>query len=402
MRRAILSLPFLSLALAAGCQSGASPEPESSDAATTEALIEGSPEAVGVLRFLNDASTTETVLDDEVPLPSHAAHNLVVHRNGPDGQHGTSDDDLYDDLNEVLAVPQIGPSRLAAIADFGAHQGFTPTGDDLLGTYDGVAFTVNEAVATLQLVNGASETELDVDIALDKRAVDSILAARPIATVLQLSELYYVGGSALAKLKAWAATGTLAAVGEDCANNADCLEGLRCEGKPFDGSPEIGKCIPQGNVPGADDECQADSDCLEGLACAGLTVYGGTGFCRPTWMFGTFASEEASIPIPDADQAGVSMDLVVYGLATVPEDLMVTIDLDHPRPQDLVVRLVSTNGSDSLLWNHDQSPAFYLSATGIERDNYINGQLTLEVMDTVSGETGVLHGFEVWVSSRYD
>jgi len=396
----LLSIPLLLSVAAGGCHGGDEAQAQSDFA--TDLLLDGTPEAVGALRFLNDAATTLVVLDTDVPLPSDAATNLVVHRNGPDGVHGTSDDDPFDDVAEVIGVRQIGPARLSAIAQYAAWAGFVPQGDELLGTYDGVAFTADEAMATLALVNGAGDTELDVEIALDRRAVDSILAARPIATILQLSALYYVGPSALLKLNAWAASGTLADVGEDCSEHADCMAGQSCQGKPYDGAPEIGKCVPQGNTVGADDECASDQDCLPGLACAGLTVYGDFGFCRPLWMFGTYASTAVAVPIPDGDPAGTSIDLVVYGLATVPEDIMVTLDIDHPRPQDLVVTLVSTNGSDSVLWSHEASPRSYLSARGIERDNYINGTLTLHVVDSVDGEQGVLNGFTVWVSSRYD
>lgn len=401
--RTITAIALACLSYGAGCVGNRAPEqgPSQENAVTSSPLTEGTPEAVGVARFLNDASTTLEVLDDEVPLPSHAAKNLVDHRNGPDGVHGTGDDDAYDDVAEILGVPQIGMARLEALVAYADGAGFVPTGDDHLGEYDDVAFTADEAEATLAVVNTASAPVLDDDIALDKRAVDSILEARPIATVLELSELYYVGPSALSKLKAWAASGTLADVGEDCTAASDCLPNMYCQGIPYDGSPAVGKCIPQGNVPGAEEDCSSDADCLEGLLCSGLTIYN-TGYCRPTWMFGTYTSTDVAVPIPDGDPAGASMDVVVYGLGSVPEDIMVTIDLDHPRPQDLVVTLYSTNGSDSLLWNHEQSPAFHLPALGIERDNEVNAKLTLEVIDTVSGEAGVLKGFEVWVSSRYD
>src|SRR5690606_27583784 len=86
-------------------------------------------------------------------------------------------------------------------AEFATARGYVPHGDDLLGTYDGVPFSVDEALATVALVNDASEATLDVELGLDRRAVDSILAARPLQSVLALSELYYVGESALSKLK---------------------------------------------------------------------------------------------------------------------------------------------------------------------------------------------------------
>lgn len=66
------------LLLAASCRGD---EPQSQAEFATAALLDGTPEAVGVLRFLNDASTTLGVLDDDVPLPSNAAANVIAHRN---------------------------------------------------------------------------------------------------------------------------------------------------------------------------------------------------------------------------------------------------------------------------------------------------------------------------------
>ena len=50
----------------------------------------------------------------------------------------------------------VGPARLETIAAYAAQQGFVPQGDELLGVYDGVPFTVNEAEATLAFVNAAT------------------------------------------------------------------------------------------------------------------------------------------------------------------------------------------------------------------------------------------------------
>ena len=46
--------------------------------------------------------------------------------------------------------------------------------------------------------------ELDHDLGLHARAAESIALAQPIATVDELSRLYYVGRSALTELKALA------------------------------------------------------------------------------------------------------------------------------------------------------------------------------------------------------
>lgn len=399
-RSRLFLAPVLFVGLVAACTS----TPTGSEESFTKQspLAEGSPEAVGVLDFLNHATTDLHVLDVDVALHATAAKNLIAHRNGPDGQFGTSDDDAYDNVAEVLAVPQVGPARLKQITDYAAAQGFVPEGDDLLGVYDGVPFSVNEAEAVLALVNSATYVQLDEDIDLDRRAVDSIVADRPIQTVLNLSERYYVGKSALEKLKA-AAGPAGAGEGADCTSTASCASGLRCEGIPFDGSPEIGKCIdPSLDIPGYWDDCGQYRPCNEGLECIGMTAFGGEGWCGYPWMIGSYETDASPVAIPDNDPDGASMSVVVYGQASVPMDIMVTLDIDHPRPADLRVTLVSTNGSDSVLWNNTGSPDYYLPANGIERDNYINGTLTLHVVDSVTGQTGTLNGFKLMVSSRYD
>jgi hypothetical protein len=79
--------------------------------------------------------------------------------------------------------------------------GLVPSDDDLLGSWDGVSFTVSEADATVAFANAASHDLLDHDLSLDRRAANSIVAAQPIESVEHLAGLYYVGRSALTTLK---------------------------------------------------------------------------------------------------------------------------------------------------------------------------------------------------------
>ena len=103
------------------------------------AITNGTPEAIGVLALLNSPETTTEVLDKNAGL-------------------------------------------------------------NILGTWDGVTFTVFEAELVLDYVNEASHGILDHEAGLDRRAVDSIVAAQPIATVEELAGLYYVGRGALEAL----------------------------------------------------------------------------------------------------------------------------------------------------------------------------------------------------------
>src|ERR1043165_131828 len=52
-----------------------------------------------VLKLVNDSSSTADNLESKVGLASNAASAISKHKNGPDGQLGTGDDDIFDDLN---------------------------------------------------------------------------------------------------------------------------------------------------------------------------------------------------------------------------------------------------------------------------------------------------------------
>lgn len=78
------------------------------------------------------------------------------------------------------------------------------------------------------------------------------------------------------------------------------------------------------------------------------------------------------------------------------------VDIDHPHPQDLVVTLEHSNGSSATLWDHDPDAGGDKIDQQLERDNYINGTLTLRVVDTVTGAAGNVTGWSVWLSSRWD
>jgi hypothetical protein len=170
---------------------------EGSEESTARKLVDGSPEAVGLVGFLNDPATTYVVLDDEVPLDRRAAGGLIARRDGSDRVSGTSDDKLFGSLAEVDAVRWVGPVSLDRMASYAKYAGYVPEWTDTLGTWDGVTFTVYEAQGTIDFVNEASEAMLDDEVPLDRRAVESILKARPLETVAQLSKLYFVGHSAM-------------------------------------------------------------------------------------------------------------------------------------------------------------------------------------------------------------
>jgi len=193
---------LLSVVLAAALAACASVE-ATDPTGDVRPLEDGSAEALGVLALLNAPATTFAVLDDEVGLDRRAAANLIERRDGPDGVSSTADDRPFHSIAEVDEVAWVGDAAIAALLDYARAQGWVPAGDDLLGTFDGVPFTVDEAIAALDLVNTAPEASLRGDVGLDGRAVQSILAARPIATMDQLASLYYVGSAMLQRIKSF-------------------------------------------------------------------------------------------------------------------------------------------------------------------------------------------------------
>jgi DNA uptake protein ComE-like DNA-binding protein len=173
-------------------------------------LHEGSDSAVGLLDFVNDHGHDLELLDRELGLDARAAAGIVAHRQGPDGKLGSHDDGWFTSLSELDAVSWVGPATLDKLAGYAAAQGYMSSQQRVVGSFDGVSFTFDQAEATLMLVNSASSSLLDRQLQLDRRAVDSIVAARPLRTMEQLSELYWVGPATLTRLRAHAETRSLA------------------------------------------------------------------------------------------------------------------------------------------------------------------------------------------------
>ena len=87
-------------------------------------IDEGSPEALGVLRLVNDAGETAATLKSGAGITSRVAGNIVKHRNGADGVAGTADDDRFDTLAELDAIPYVGPATLNALVERARDLGY--------------------------------------------------------------------------------------------------------------------------------------------------------------------------------------------------------------------------------------------------------------------------------------
>ncbi len=128
--------------------------------ADANGIEEGSHEARGVLRVANEASVE--VLDNSprqggVGLDRRAAENIVAYRLGDDGIGGTSDDEQFDTLAELDAVPYVGPVAFDKLLAYADVNGYTADEDPVVtsdpfdpNSCTGTPMTREEALAFFQ------------------------------------------------------------------------------------------------------------------------------------------------------------------------------------------------------------------------------------------------------------
>jgi len=155
----------------------------------------------GVLLLVNDPLTDVAFLDVECLVDIRAAERIVAHRQGPDVLDGTADDDSFDNLAELDNVGLVGEQTLVLLGEAAERLGLVPVLE-----LEGVAFSEEEVANTLALINFAPLEVLDVDVALDVRAAQSLVYGRPFDDLVVVAERPYVGPSALLSLK-WFAKG---------------------------------------------------------------------------------------------------------------------------------------------------------------------------------------------------
>jgi cysteine-rich repeat protein len=185
-----------------------------------------------------------------------------------------------------------------------------------------------------------------------------------------------------------------------CTSHDDCTSPEMCIGIPRTVPGATGRCQDRGvTAPGVDDSCSPTMPCAEDLACLGEFLRG-TGWCVPDWFAKTFHSYDNQ-DIPD-DATVLRSTVVACALATVPVDIVVTLHLDHPRPEDLEVLLENPQGEQGTVLDHESPSPGQISVRVGSGDDAVNGQWTLQVIDTVSGERGKLIGWSIYLLSNFD
>ena len=339
-------LSFSSVPLLLSCGAAAvSDTPADALSAQAQELASGTPAGNGVVLFLNDWATTFAVLDTEVPLNSQAAQSIITSRNGPDGIAHTADDRRFVSIEQVDALPQVGPAALTALETYARGTGRVELPvDGWVGTFHGVSFNVAEARRALAVVNTQPLAALQTTYHVPAVAANAMVAARPFYDILRLGRLPSVDATALQNLKTATQQGE---EGDPCTGAATCGTGLHCEGIPYDGSSPYGRCVTTSGLPGDGASCSRFVPCEDGLACHGLDSGATEGWCRPAWMSGEFTAF-ADLTLQGNTTPRTSTQPVV-GLATVPEDITVELDLAHNNPSRLVLTLEDPGGETALL-----------------------------------------------------
>jgi subtilisin-like proprotein convertase family protein len=113
-------------------------------------------------------------------------------------------------------------------------------------------------------------------------------------------------------------------------------------------------------------------------------------------------TDEAAAAIPDSDTTGVSRDIVIPEGGAITE-MSVSVDITHPFPADLTIRLSRVGGREFVLLTED-----YSSEGGIQRTFDVPGFVgedaagtwRLTVVDGAADDIGTLNAWSITVANR--
>ncbi|MBP8811613.1 MAG: hypothetical protein KBG48_34675 [Kofleriaceae bacterium] len=340
-------------------------------------------EAAAIVAAANGASLAE--LDDDAGLDARAARGLVERR-------------PHADLAAVAAVPYVATAALERLRRW-APTWSAPTE---VTCHPGLRAGMRACVEA-QVADGASlaDAELACGDAEALGPVFDAVCAGPLGAPfcgLPFETFYTVHVPPCVAALADELAGL-------CVGDADCGGApRRCWGTVNDGSTQLGVCQDLRSVPGQGDPCSATRACGAGLVCAGLSLWP-DGICVSAWMTGSFTMD---VPQVIAASAGATATaaVIVHGLATVPLDVWVDLDVRGVDPRRLRVWLENPQGQRASLWDGATDggtiPARLLPRPGVAHDEYVNGAWRVGVETTAAGTAGTLHAVTVHVTSQWD
>lgn len=166
---------------------------------TSSSLSVAPGDAALILALVNYPGSDVATLDGKAGLDARAANNIITRRNGADGISPSADDDLFDTLEELDAVPYVADAAFSKLLTF-ARANPVPAGE----VVEGISFLGWESQAVVWAVNTVPASVLDG--MLDARASKALIVGRPYSTVTAMGPIAYVGPSALARLQREAGT----------------------------------------------------------------------------------------------------------------------------------------------------------------------------------------------------
>lgn len=178
--RGVLATMFVIAGLAA-C--GSPEELAQVQAPLTATDVDVAPECAGYMTFVNTASYDTLHLY----VPSNVALNIIAARPMPA-------------LADLIAVDQVGPTRLQALYNASIAQGFIDA-STCVGLYDNLLVSADDAAATVSLVNGISDQELHDILPYAWNGAVNLLAARPFTSVAQISNTSGIGPVSMRNLR---------------------------------------------------------------------------------------------------------------------------------------------------------------------------------------------------------
>src|SRR5690349_13330496 len=119
--RLALSLTSLLAIVPACATNGATDgdvEDGENDVATGKEDSPSSADAAMILALANDIRLQSGEFDDQVGLSTRIADAIVAHRDGEDGEWATDDDNQFDTLEELDAIPYVGARTMKAMATY--------------------------------------------------------------------------------------------------------------------------------------------------------------------------------------------------------------------------------------------------------------------------------------------
>lgn len=343
---------------------------------------------LGFVEFLNSEETTEEVLDEGLGLHRRAAHAIISHRDGADRLYGTNDDRPFESVMEVYGVSFVGSQGISRIMRHVIAAGWEPGSWDVIGVYDGVPFASIEADAALHIANVTSKGGLVEAVGLSETAAHAIVSARPLQAMIDLSELERVGPTSLMDLLEYG-------MDMDCATDKECVLGWACLGVPEDRSFNLGKCRDVEGGQGEPEVCHRGESCGPGKVCSDVGLPEG-GVCIPSWARGSFDK------IPERELRGTAQSaLMAYGLDLRRDGVILSLDIDHHDPSDLVIELTAPCGAHAVVWDRnaeDTLPSHFI-VFGLAAGGHANGLWTLTVTDEDGDRAGTLRAWGVEIAS---